>query len=243
MNPSSAAMIRSLFLNKQALEKGAARPGQPDQSVQEARRPRRRHDGRRHRHVAAQAGIEVVLIDRDQAAADQRPRPCRGLLDEGVKRKRTTPEKKAEVLARITATPDYAALAGCDLVVEAVFEDPAVKAEATRRAEAAPARRRDLRHQHLDAADQRARQGQPRRRDQFIGIHFFSPVDKMALVEIIRGTATGDRAVAKALDFVRQIRQDPDRRQRRPLLLRQPLHHPLHQRGRAHGRRGRRRPR
>ena len=117
--------------------------------------------------------------------------------------------QRARTLARVTATPDYAALAGCDLVIEAVFEDPAVKAEATRRAEAHLARRRDLRHQHLDPADRRARQGEPRPRRSFIGIHFFSPVEKMALVEIIRGAATGDRAVAKALDFVRQIRKTP----------------------------------
>ena len=137
LNPSSGAMIRSLFLNKQALEKGAVPPARARPEREEARHPRRRHDGRRHRHRRRPG--------RDRGRAD-RPRPGRrrqaasahveAFLDEGVKRKRTTPEKKAEVLARITATPDYAALAGCDLVVEAVFEDPAVKAEATRRAEA-----------------------------------------------------------------------------------------------------------
>jgi 3-hydroxyacyl-CoA dehydrogenase/enoyl-CoA hydratase/3-hydroxybutyryl-CoA epimerase len=158
--------------------------------------------------VAAQAGIEVVLIDRDQAAADRGRAHVEGYLDEGVKRKRTSPEKKAEILARVAATPDYAALAGCDLVVEAVFEDPAVKAEATRRAEA---------HLPADAVFATNTSTLPvselakASRDPagFIGIHFFSPVEKMALVEIIRGKATGDRAVAKALDFVRQIRKTP----------------------------------
>ena len=159
--------------------------------------------------VAAQAGIEVVLIDRDQAAADKGRAHVEGFLDEGVKRKRTTPEKKAEVLARITATPDYAALAGCDLVVEAVFEDPAVKAEATRRAEAHLPAGRDLRHQHLDAADHRARQGQPRRRRSSSASTSSRRWTRWRWSRSSAGRATGDRAVAKALDFVRQIRKTP----------------------------------
>ena len=208
MNPSSGAMIRSLFLNKQALEKGAVRPAEPDQRVKKLGVLGAGMMGAGIGYVAAQAGIEVVLIDRDQAAADKGRTHAEGLLDAGVKRKRTTPEQAAEVLARITATPDYAALAGCDLVIEAVFEDPAVKAEATRRAEA---------HLPADAIFATNTSTLPiselakasREPAQFIGIHFFSPVEKMALVEIIRGRATGDRAVAKALDFVRQIRKTP----------------------------------
>ncbi len=159
-------------------------------------------------YVAALAGIEVVLIDRDQEAADKGRAHAEAILDTGIKRKKVTPEKKAEILARITATPDYAALAGCDLVVEAVFEDPAVKAEATAKAEA---------HLPADAIFATNTSTLPiselakasRSAEQFIGIHFFSPVDKMMLVEIIRGRETGDRAVAKALDFVRQIRKTP----------------------------------
>ncbi len=208
LNPSSAAMIRSLFLNKQALEKGASRPDQPDQTVRKLGVLGAGMMGAGIATVAANAGIEVVLIDRDQAAADKGRTHAEGWLDDGIKRRRTTPEKKAEVLARITATPDYAALAGCDMVIEAVFEDPAVKAEATRRAEA---------HLPADAIFATNTSTLPigelakasRAPEQFIGIHFFSPVEKMALVEIIRGKPTGDRAVAKALDFVRQIRKTP----------------------------------
>jgi 3-hydroxyacyl-CoA dehydrogenase/enoyl-CoA hydratase/3-hydroxybutyryl-CoA epimerase len=208
MNPSSAAMIRSLFINKQALEKGAVRPEAPDQSVRKLGVLGAGMMGAGIAHVAAEAGIEVVLIDRDQEAADRGKEHSRAILEEGVKRKKTTPEKRDTVLARITATPDYAALEGCDLVVEAVFEDPQVKAETTRRAE-----------QHLpeDAIFATNTSTLPiselakasRAPEQFIGIHFFSPVHKMALVEIIRGRETGDRAVAKALDFVRQIRKTP----------------------------------
>jgi 3-hydroxyacyl-CoA dehydrogenase / enoyl-CoA hydratase / 3-hydroxybutyryl-CoA epimerase len=208
LNPSSAAMIRTLFLNKQALEKGAVRPALPDASVRKLGVLGAGMMGAGIATVAANAGIEVVLIDRDQEAADRGKAHVAAYLDDGVKRKRTTPEQRDTVLARVAATPDYAALAGCDLVIEAVFEDPAVKAEATAKAEA-----------HLDAAAIFATNTSTlpiaglaeasRNPEAFLGIHFFSPVERMALVEIIRGPATGDRAVAKALDFVRQIRKTP----------------------------------
>ena len=208
MNPSSAAMIRTrLPLQAGAGERRRrAPPARPERA--KARRPRRRHDGRGHRHVAANAGIEVVLIDRDQAAADKgrpTPRPARQRRSSASAPPRRS---KAEVLARITATPDYAALAGCDLVVEAVFEDPAVKAEATRRAEAQlPADAIFATNTSTLPIGELAKAS--RAPESFIGIHFFSPVEKMQLVEIIRGEETGDRAVAKALDFVRQIRKTP----------------------------------
>ncbi len=208
MNPSSGAMIRSLFLNKQALEKGANRPEAPDQRVKKLGVIGAGMMGAGVAYVAAQAGIEVVLIDRDQAAADKGRAHAEGLLAEGVKRKRATEAQAAETLARIAATPDYAALEGCDLVVEAVFEDPGVKAETTRRAEQyLPADAIFATNTSTLPIGELAKAS--RDPGQFIGIHFFSPVHKMALVEIIRGAATGDRAVAKALDFVRQIRKTP----------------------------------
>ncbi len=208
LNPSSGAMIRSLFINKQALEKGAVRPSAPDQSVKKLGVLGAGMMGAGIAYVAASAGIDVVLIDRDQDAADKGRAHAEGILTEGVKRKRTTPEKAAEALARITATPEFAALEGCDLVVEAVFEDVGVKAETTRRAEA---------HLGADAIFATNTSTLPigelakasRDAGNFVGIHFFSPVHKMSLVEIIRGRETGDLAVAKALDFVRQIRKTP----------------------------------
>ncbi len=208
MNPSSSAMIRSLFLNKEALEKGAVRPNQPDQSVRKVGILGAGMMGAGIAYVSANAGIEVILIDANQEAAEKGKAHSESLLDKGVSRKKVTAEKKAEVLARITATTDYAALSGCDLIVEAVFEDPKVKADVTARAEAAVAEdcifatnTSTLPISELAKASTRS--------DQFIGIHFFSPVDKMMLVEIIRGKQSGDRAVAKALDFVRQIRKTP----------------------------------
>ena len=112
------------------------------------------------------------------------------------------------MLSRITATTDYAALEGCDLIVEAVFEDPKVKAEVTKNVLAAvgPETIFATNTSTLPITDLAKASDRP---EQFIGIHFFSPVDKMALVEIIKGKETGDRAVAKALDYVRQIRKTP----------------------------------
>ena len=208
MNPSSTAMIRSLFINKEALEKGANRPEAPDQSVKKVGILGAGMMGAGIAYVSAMAGIQVVLIDAKQEAADKGKAYSEGLLDKAISRKKSTPEKKAEVLDRITATTDYAALEGCDLIVEAVFEDPAIKAEVTKRAEAVipPDGIFATNTSTLPISDLARASARP---DRFIGIHFFSPVDKMMLVEIIKGQQTGPVAVAKALDFVRQIRKTP----------------------------------
>jgi len=208
MNPSSSAMIRSLFINKEALEKGAVRPAAPDQTVKKLGIIGAGMMGAGIAYVSANAGIEVVLIDAAQDVADRGKSYSAGILDKGISRKKVTEEKKAEVLASITATTDYAALSGCDLIVEAVFEDMTIKAEVTKKVEAVvgPDCIFATNTSTLPITDLAKASARP---DQFIGIHFFSPVDKMLLVEIIRGKATGDRAVAKALDFVRQIRKTP----------------------------------
>ncbi|WP_114961275.1 3-hydroxyacyl-CoA dehydrogenase NAD-binding domain-containing protein [Tritonibacter mobilis] len=209
MNPSSSAMIRSLFINKQALEKGAVRPKAiEDQSVKKIGVLGAGMMGAGIALVSAQAGMEVVLIDRDQDAADKGKAYSATYMDKGIKRGKATPEKKEALLAQITATPDLEALKGCDLIIEAVFEDPSVKAEMTKKVEAIipedcifASNTSTLPITSLAEASVRP--------EQFIGIHFFSPVEKMFLVEIIKGEKTGDRAVAKALDYVRQIRKTP----------------------------------
>ncbi|MEL7025921.1 MAG: 3-hydroxyacyl-CoA dehydrogenase NAD-binding domain-containing protein [Pseudomonadota bacterium] len=208
MNPSSSAMIRALFINKEALEKGANRPAVADQTVKKVGVLGAGMMGAGIAYVAARAGIDVVLIDQAQEAADKGKAYSEGILDKGISRKKVTPGAKDAILDRITATTDYAALAGADLIVEAVFEDPGVKAEVTKAAEAAAGadvifatNTSTLPITELAEASVN--------KEQFIGIHFFSPVDKMLLVEIIRGKETGDRAVAKALDFVRQIKKTP----------------------------------
>ncbi|WP_170752306.1 3-hydroxyacyl-CoA dehydrogenase NAD-binding domain-containing protein [Ruegeria lacuscaerulensis] len=209
MNPSSGAMIRSLFLNKEALDKGAVRPaGIPDQSVRKVGVLGAGMMGAGIALVSIQAGMEVVLIDRDQAAADKGKAYSETYLDKSVKRGKISEDKKDVMLGLITPTPDLEKLKGCDLIIEAVFEDPAVKADMTKKVEAIisddcifASNTSTLPITDLAKASVRP--------DQFIGIHFFSPVEKMLLVEIIKGKETGDRAVAKALDYVRQIRKTP----------------------------------
>jgi 3-hydroxyacyl-CoA dehydrogenase/enoyl-CoA hydratase/3-hydroxybutyryl-CoA epimerase len=208
MNPSSGAMIRSLFINKEALEKGANRPEAPDQRVKKLGVLGAGMMGAGIALVSAQAGIEVVLIDQKQEAADKGKAYSASFMDAGIKRGKATEAKKAEVLDRITATTDYAALKGCDLIIEAVFEDPGVKAGVTKQALAEVGEDCIFATNTSTLPISDLAQASDRQED-FIGIHFFSPVEKMLLVEIIKGQNTGPRAVAKALDYVRQIRKTP----------------------------------
>ena len=209
LNPSSSAMIRSLFVNKGALEKGALRPaGIADQSVKTVGVLGAGMMGAGIALVSAMAGLRVVLIDHKQGAADRGKAYSENYMDKGIKRGKATAEKKATVLKAITATTNYAALKDADLIIEAVFEDPKVKANVTQAVEAVisedcivASNTSTLPISELAKASARPK--------QFIGIHFFSPVERMSLVEIIKGQRTGDRAVAKALDYVRQIRKTP----------------------------------
>ncbi|MDT0596468.1 3-hydroxyacyl-CoA dehydrogenase NAD-binding domain-containing protein [Glaciecola petra] len=209
LNPSSEAMIRSLFLNKQALEKGANRPKEiPDMSVKKLGILGAGLMGAGIAQVSAKAGIEVVLLDRDQESAEKGKAYSANILDKAIAKGRSTSSKKEALLALIKPTANYEDLSGCDLIVEAVFEDKGVKAEATKQAEAQmttdavfASNTSTLPISELARASKNA--------ERFIGIHFFSPVERMALVEIIKGEKTGDHAVAKALDFVRQIGKTP----------------------------------
>ncbi len=207
MNPSSSNMIRTLFINKEALEKGANRPAVDDQSVKKVGVIGAGMMGAGIALVSARAGIEVVLIDAKQEAADKGKAYTEAYMDKGIARKKATPEQKEAILGLINATTDYAALAGCDLIVEAVFEDVGVKAEVTKQVQAAcPNAIFATNTSTLPITELAKASSDPA---DFIGIHFFSPVDKMMLVEIIKGKETGDKAVAKALDFVRQIKKTP----------------------------------
>ncbi len=209
LNPSSSAMINTLFISKQALEKGASRPaGVPDMTVRKLGVLGAGMMGAGIAFVSARSGIEVVLLDRDQASADRGKSTVEGILDDGIKRRKITEDQKAEVLGRVHATASYDDLKGCDLIVEAVFEDPEIKADATRKAEA------QLDKSAIFATNTSTlpvtELAKASRDDsRYIGIHFFSPVHKMALVEIIKGKNTGDEAVAKALDYVTQIKKTP----------------------------------
>ncbi|MBP1805380.1 FAD-dependent oxidoreductase [Rubellimicrobium aerolatum] len=208
MNPSSSAMIRSLFIDMQALGKGARRPAAPDQRVRRLGVIGAGMMGAGIAHVAAQAGIDVVLIDSAPEAAAKGKAHAEGLLSRAVARRKLSEEKKAETLARIAPTTDYAALSECDLIVEAVFEDPATKAEVMGRvlAHVGPDCILATNTSTLPIAELARAADRP---DRFLGIHFFSPVDRMQLLEIIRGRDTGDLAVAKALDFAKAIGKTP----------------------------------
>ena len=160
-------------------------------------------------YVSALAGIEVVLIDRDQESADKGKATIDKLISGQVTKGRAKTADQDALLARITATPITPTLAGCDLVVEAVFEDRAVKAEVTKKR--AGGRRRPMRSSPPTPRRCRSpRSPRPSLQpENFVGIHFFSPVEKMLLVEVIMGKKTGDRALATALDFVRCIKKTP----------------------------------
>ena len=206
--PEAAAMIRSLFVSMQDLNKGARRPANvPPLRIKKVGILGAGFMGAGIASVSAQAGIDVVLIDRDQDSADKGKAYVQKSLTDQVNKGRMTGAARDSVLARITASADYSALAGCDLVVEAVFEDRSVKAAATAKAQSVvPDLVFGSNTSTLPITSLAETAKDPAK---FIGVHFFSPVERMMLVEIIMGKATGDLALATALDFVRQIRKTP----------------------------------
>jgi 3-hydroxyacyl-CoA dehydrogenase/enoyl-CoA hydratase/3-hydroxybutyryl-CoA epimerase len=208
-SPQAAAMTRSLFVSLQELNKGARRPAQvPLSRVKRVGIIGAGFMGAGIGYVTAQAGIDVVLIDQDHDSADRGKAVSDKLMSAQVKRGRATPAERDALLARITATSDYGVLKDCDLVIEAVFERRDVKAHAIRRAQ-------DIIGSNvifgsntstLPITSLAAEFKDPAR---FIGIHFFSPVEKMMLVEIILGKHTRDAALATAMDYVRAIKKTP----------------------------------
>ncbi|RWM25685.1 3-hydroxyacyl-CoA dehydrogenase NAD-binding domain-containing protein [Mesorhizobium sp.] len=205
----AAAMIRSLFVSLQELNKGARRPaGVPDTKFKKIGILGAGFMGAGIAYVTAKAGIPVVLLDRDMESAEKGKAHSDSLISDQLKKGRAKPEEKDKLLSLITPTADYADLAGCDLVVEAVFEDSAVKKLATEKAEAV------LKSSAIFASNTStipitSLAKNSARPKNFVGIHFFSPVDKMMLVEIILGKKTGDKALAVAIDFVRAIKKTP----------------------------------
>jgi 3-hydroxyacyl-CoA dehydrogenase/enoyl-CoA hydratase/3-hydroxybutyryl-CoA epimerase len=159
-------------------------------------------------YVSAKAGIEVVLKDVDQEAAERGKGYSQGLVEKAVSRGRSTEEKGAELLARITPTADPADAAGADLVIEAVFEDPAVKAQVFAEIEPHLAQGALLGSNTSTLPITDLAEGVSRPAD-FIGLHFFSPVDKMPLLEIIKGEQTSEETLYRALDVAKAIRKTP----------------------------------
>jgi len=209
MDPTSRNMTRTLFVNKGAADKLVRRPVGPD------KRPVTKLGilgagmmGAGIAYVSAYAGMQVVLLDMSKDSAEKGKDYSRKLLQKRIDRGRMNADKAADILDRITTTDSYDELAGCELVIEAVFEDSDIKADVTAKTEAVIAddaifasNTSTLPITGLAKASQRP--------GQFIGIHFFSPVDKMPLVEVIVGDKTGDVAIAQALDYIQQIRKTP----------------------------------
>ncbi|MFJ5709309.1 3-hydroxyacyl-CoA dehydrogenase NAD-binding domain-containing protein [Streptomyces sp. NPDC093105] len=202
-------MIQAFFFDLQAVNSGASRPqGVEKRQVRRVAVLGAGMMGAGIAYSCARAGIEVVLKDVTDEAAAKGKAYSEELCAKAVSRGRTTQEKADALLARITPTADPQALAGCDAVIEAVFEDTALKHKVFQEI------------QHVVDPDALLcsntstlpitvlAEGVERQAD-FIGLHFFSPVDKMPLVEIIKGERTGDEALARAFDLVRQINKTP----------------------------------
>jgi 3-hydroxyacyl-CoA dehydrogenase/enoyl-CoA hydratase/3-hydroxybutyryl-CoA epimerase len=209
VNQGSKNMIQAFFFDLQAINSGSLRP----QGIEPFKATKvgvlgAGMMGAGIAYSCARAGMEVVLKDVSDENAAKGKAYSEKLLDKAISRGKSTEEKKAELLGRITATADPAALTGCDLVIEAVFEDPSLKAKVF--AEVAPYVNDDalLCSNTSTLPISELAEGVDRPKD-FIGLHFFSPVDKMPLVEIIRGAETSDVALAKAYDVVQQIRKTP----------------------------------
>ena len=159
-------------------------------------------------YVTAKAGIDVVLLDTDLAVAEKGKAYSATILDKAISRRRSTAEKKQTLLNRITPTTSYEDLAGCDLVIEAVFENREIKTKCTQKSEAVIAESAVYASNTSTLPITGLAQASTRPK-QFIGLHFFSPVDKMPLVEIIMGEQTDDATLAKAFDYVLQIGKTP----------------------------------
>ncbi|WP_297925730.1 3-hydroxyacyl-CoA dehydrogenase NAD-binding domain-containing protein [uncultured Agitococcus sp.] len=207
----SKNFIKAFFFDLQKINKGASRPSKETYPVWKSKKVGVLGAGMMGQgiaYVSAMSGIEVVLLDMSLEAAERGKGYTQKLLDKRVSKGRMTKEAAAEKLALIKATNDFADLAGCDLVIEAVFESREIKADVTKKVEAVcdaelvfASNTSTLPITGLATASVRPQ--------NFIGLHFFSPVDKMPLVEIICGEKTNDETLAKAFDYVLQIKKTP----------------------------------
>ncbi|SFD72272.1 3-hydroxyacyl-CoA dehydrogenase / enoyl-CoA hydratase / 3-hydroxybutyryl-CoA epimerase [Actinopolyspora alba] len=206
---TSKNMSKAFFFDLEHINSGGSRPdGQPQWSAEKVGVLGGGMMGAGIAYVCAKAGMRVVLKDVSAESAEKGKQYSAKVLDKALHKGRITERERDDVLARITATDQARELEGCDLVIEAVFEDPEVKHRVYAEAE-----------QYIDSdalltsntstlpiTDLAEGASRP---EDFIGLHFFSPVDKMPLVEIIRGERTSDRALARAFDVVRQINKTP----------------------------------
>jgi len=209
LSPVSRAMIRTKFVNLQKANKLERRPEAiPKQTVKRLGVLGAGMMGAAIAHVAALAGIEVVVIDRDQESSERALDHIRKFNAGAVAKGRMSEAAVKDILSRVKATTDYSELAGVPLVIEAVFEDRAVKADVTRKAQSVigPDAVFASNTSTLPITGLAEAATHP---EQFVGMHFFSPVERMSLVEVIVGKNTGAKAIAAAMDFSRQIGKTP----------------------------------
>ena len=209
LSPVSKNMISTLWTQLNSIKKGQSRPdGFEHYKTKKVGILGAGMMGAGIAYVSAKAGLDVVLLDTELAGAEKGKAYSSNLLDKAISRKRSTEDKKQALLARIHPTVSYDDLADCDLIIEAVFENRDIKAKCTQQSEAVipesavyASNTSTLPITGLAEASKRPQ--------QFIGLHFFSPVDKMPLVEIIVGEKTDDETLAKAFDYVLQIGKTP----------------------------------
>ena len=202
-------MIRTGFTELQKAKKGIARPkSEPQYETKKLGILGAGMMGAGIAYVSAKAGMDVVLKDVSQEGADKGKAYSKAILDKAISKKRSTPEKAEALLSRILPTSDPTSMKDCDLVIEAVFEDPKLKAIVTAETEAVlgadkvyASNTSTIPITELAKASERP--------DNFIGIHFFSPVEKMPLVEIIIGEKTEARAISAAVDYTVAIGKIP----------------------------------
>lgn len=202
-------MIKAFFFDLQSINKGGSRPdGYQPRSFRKVGVLGAGMMGAGIAYSCARAGLEVVLKDVALESAERGKAYSAGVLDKAISRGKGTREQRAQLLARITPTEKPADLADCDLVIEAVFEDPALKKKVYAEIEdlVAPDALLCSNTSTLPITDLASGVSRPA---DFIGLHFFSPVDKMPLVEIIRGKQTSDAALAAAIDIVQAIKKTP----------------------------------
>lgn len=209
VSPVAKNMINTFFFNMNAIKAGQSRPAGPARF-----RPQRvgilgaGMMGGGIAHAQASRGIATVLKDVSQDKAEAGKAYARKLTQARVDKGRMSPHDQAALLARITATEATQDLQGCELIIEAVYENRELKAKVTRDAEAqlAPGGVFASNTSTLPITGLAAASARPQK---FVGIHFFSPVDKMKLVEIIRGRDTDDETVARAYDYVQALGKIP----------------------------------
>jgi 3-hydroxyacyl-CoA dehydrogenase / enoyl-CoA hydratase / 3-hydroxybutyryl-CoA epimerase len=202
-------MIRTMFYSMNDANKLKDRPeGFPKHKVEKVGILGAGLMGSGIAYASASSGIEVVLIDSAQELADKGKAAVQKIVEKQVSKGQLSPEKGKQIVERVDATTNYDKLKGCSLLIEAVFENREVKAEVTKKADAI------LPDDAVIASNTSTIPitllGEAaKNQESFIGIHFFSPVDKMPLVEVIRSKKTNDETLAKALDYVQQIKKTP----------------------------------